>query len=147
MDIAITLSKNLWDKICSGEKQYECRKRIPRNFMKNYDKVWIILKGTNKVVGFFNIDAFLTCIDVQEIKDNYLQKICVDKAWFDRYAEHEDVLHLWHISTIVFELAIPQDKENFLGLTDNPQCYAYCRPNIQDQRCFKRGKAFTKDIK
>lgn len=142
MDIAITLPKNLWDKFCSGEKEYECRKRIPRNFMKSHDRVWVILKGTDKVLGFFNIEAFLTCIDLQEITNNYLNNICVDRAWFDRYAEHEDVLNLWQISTIVFELAFPQDRENFLGLTNNPQCYDYCRPNTQDQRYFKRGKEF-----
>ncbi len=145
MDIAITLPKNLWDKICSGEKQFECRKYIPRNFMRDYDKVWVIIKGTNKVAGFFKIDNFLTCVEVSEVAEKYLDKICIDKSWLEQYTRHEDVLQLWQIGSVLYELAIPQNREEFLDLLRNPQKYAYCRPNIDDQRFFARGRAFKTD--
>ena len=128
MNIAITLPRNLWEKICSGEKQIECRKRIPRNFMPAYDLVWVIIKGTNKVVGALKINTFQTCVEVQEIARNYLDKICIDKTRLEQYAKHEDVLHLWHIKETK-KLAIPQDREKFLDIMANPQCYTYCRPN------------------
>ncbi len=144
MDIAITLPQDLWDKICSGKKQFECRKRVPRNFMPAYDNVWVVIKGTNKVAGFFKIDTFLTCVEVSEVAEKYLDRICTDKSWLEQYARHEDVLQLWKIQSVVYLLAIPQDREEFLGHISNPQGYAYCRPKIEDQRCFPRGRAFAK---
>jgi hypothetical protein len=143
MNIAITLPKNLWDKICSGEKLYECRKQIPRNFLPGCDSVWVILKGTNKVVGFFKIDTFLTDVPVKEVAESYLDEICVEKTWLEQYAKQDDVLQLWRIQPVVYLAAIQQDREKFLGLSFNPQGYAYCQPVIEEHhRCFKRGRAF-----
>ena len=141
MDIVITLPKNLWAAICSGEKEFECRKRIPRNFMRAYDKCWVILKGTTDVVGWFTIDEFLTCVDVEEIASHYLDKLCIDRAWFNEYAKHDDVLSLWKINRNVYELTYPQDRYQFLNVLNNPQSYAYCRPIVGESRCFLRGKA------
>lgn len=146
MDIVITLPKNLWASICSGDKEYECRKRIPRNFMRDYDKCWVVLKGTKDVVGFIVIDQFETGVDVEDIADNYLDKLCIDKAWFDEYAKHYDVLSLWKIGRVVYELAIPRDREKLLGIISNPQSYCYCRPTYDDNiRFFKRGMALKED--
>ena len=110
--------------------------------MPAYDKVWVVIKGTNKVAGFFKIDVFQTCINIQEIEKNYLDKICIDKAWFNHYSRHEDVLQLWQINSVVYELTIPQNRQEFLGLLQNPQSYAYCHPNIKEQRAFPKGRAF-----
>ena len=144
MDIVITLPKNLWQAICSGKKEYECRKRIPRNFMRACDKCWVVLKGTTDVVGWFTISEFLTCVDVEEIAKDYLDKLCIDREWFDAYAKHDDVLSLWKIGE-VFELTYSQDRYQMLNVTSNPQSYAYCRPNVGEQRCFRRGKTDKED--
>ena len=128
MDIAITLPKHLWKAICSGDKIYECRKRLPRNFMRVYDKCWVILKGTNDVAGYFYIDHFFYCINVEDIEKNFLDRLCVDKTWFERYAKRYDVLHLWKIGRPVYELTASHNRDEFLDIPANPQSYVYCRP-------------------
>ena len=130
MEIAITLPKHLWNKICSGEKKFECRKRIPRDFMCCCNKVWVVQKGTASVVGWFTVDEFLTFIDVEEIRDSYLDKICVDREWFDAYAKNEDTLCLWRIGHNVHKLSEPRDRDRFLDIHNNPQFFAYCRGRL-----------------
>lgn len=131
MDIAITLPKFLWEQICSGEKQYECRKSIPRNFFRDTDKVFVILKGSTDVVGWFEITRFLSCVEVDEVKEKYLNKLGIIEEWLDEYAKHEDVLQLWEINPVVYEFSKPQNRESFLGIRNNPQSYVYCHPEYK----------------
>ena len=146
MDIVITLPEDLWNEICAGNKEYECRKRIPRNFFRDTDKCFVIIKGTTNVVGWFNICQFLSCVYVDEIKEKYLNKLSISKEWFDKYSKREDVLHLWEIDSVVYLFSMPQNRDSFLGLDFNPQSYAYCHPKYTEyQTVFRRGKAFKED--
>jgi len=128
MDIAITLPKHLWDKIVSGEKKFECRKRVPFNFMRAYDKVYVILKGTKDVAGYFSIEEFRYMF-VEDVDQKLLDTLCIDRKWFDEYAKHYDELHFWKIRKNVHEFPVPKDRETFLNLAANPQSYVYCTPH------------------
>lgn len=57
MDIAITLPKDLWLKIVSGEKKVEMRKwDLPKHFDLKLDSIYVVIKGTRKVVGRFKVE-------------------------------------------------------------------------------------------
>ena len=56
MDIVITLPKVLWLKIVSGEKLVEMRKwYLPSHFNRQTDCIYVVLKGTRRVAGFFKV--------------------------------------------------------------------------------------------
>ena len=133
MNIAITLPKNLWDKIVSGKKTIELRKHFPQSFNKNNDYVFVILKGTNKVVGALKIEDFEPEINSFVLADKHIIKaICVDIDWIYQYIRHSTVVFLWKIHrTIVFSPA--RKREEDLGLSKNPQSFVY----IKNESLFK----------
>lgn len=86
MDIIITLPKDLWTKIVSGDKSVEMRKwNLPEHFDVRVDRVFVVLKGTTRVVGCFKVErvAFNFVKDAawQEFGNN----LGVSFEWFDKY--------------------------------------------------------------
>lgn len=124
MDIAITLDQSLWDKIVSGEKGIELRKDIPSFFNKNKDKVFVIIKGTDKVVGYFFVDFFFaTTPSVLLTSPKWMRLISVPQDWISKYVEKASHVYLWYISNVfALRQTIPRIE---MGLKSNPQKYAY----------------------
>lgn len=127
MDIAITLPQDLWKKIVSGEKTIELRKNFPKNFNVYTDKIYVIIKGTKKVGGFFYVRYFelfqtTSLLDFVPIR----HKISVPLQWISNYVGHSPSVYLWHILDVhayhdLFDRCI-------LGVfKNNPQSFIYLR--------------------
>lgn len=125
MDIAITLPKELWEKVVSGEKAYELRRNFPSNFTIGADKVYVIQKGTAKVVGYFKVMA----AHKVQIHDAVMhsRQIGVEPEWIARYLDYGNKSgRLWNIGdATVFsphELSLVD-----LHLKSNPQSFCYVK--------------------
>lgn len=123
-DIAITLSVDLWQKICSGKKPFEVRKSVPKSFDYRNDRVYVIAKGHSVVVGYFNIDFFARNQDPRKIWEKYSEKIGVDNVWWWKWVSNSRYIHVWMIRR-VRHFNVYEPIESFLGLQYSPQSYVY----------------------
>lgn len=127
MDIAITLPKSLWDKIVSGEKSIELRKNQPYHFDIDFDRVYVVLKGSSDIVGYFNIAEFVaTSPSCLMTSQNWLRKIAVSQDWISHYIEGASLVHLWFIGK-VFQYKEPLSRPFTMKLSNNPQSYIYLK--------------------
>lgn len=127
MDIAITLPKSLWDKIVSGEKSIELRKTRPYHFDIDFDRVYVVIKGSNDIVGYFNITDFMgTSPSCLMTCHNWLRKIAVAQDWISNYIEGATSVHLWFIGK-VFQFQKPLYRPFTLKLSNNPQGFIYLK--------------------
>lgn len=127
MDIVITLHQDLWKKIVSGEKSIELRKNFPKEFDVNTDRVYVILKGTKLIAGYFRV----TCFEgfyAESISDfsPILDKISVPKQWIIGYVGYSSMVYLWHIGN-VFEFGKPINRDYYWKMQSNPQSFVYLR--------------------
>lgn len=124
MSIAITLPEHLWKCIVSGQKTIELRKNFPKSFDFDYDMVYVILKGTKKVVGWFSVSEFEKVTDVYRLISFPPGTICVPPAWVRQYLQNADKCYLWHIKEVhVFDDY--KDTFLFLNIKSNPQSFVY----------------------
>lgn len=127
MDIAITLPKSLWDKIVSGEKSIELRKTRPYHFDIDFDRVYVVLKGSSDIVGYFNITEFVaTTTSCLMTNHNWLRKIAVSQDWISNYVEGADFVRLWFIGKVV-QFKVPLSRTFTMKLKNNPQSYIYLK--------------------
>jgi len=125
MDIAITLPKELWKKVVSGEKTYELRRKFPSNFTIGADKVYVILKGTKNVIGYFKVIANLKV----QIHDAVMRsrQIGVEPEWIARYLDYGNKLgHLWKIGNVTVFSPHSMNIVD-LHLKSNPQSFSYIK--------------------
>lgn len=132
-DIAITLSVDLWQKICSGDKPFEVRKQVPACFNYNRDRVYVILKGYKDVVGYFKIDFFARNQDPHKIWENHADKIGVKQDWWWKWVGNSQYVQVWMISR-VRHFDIYEPMETFLGLEYSPQSYVYVERPIEEPK-------------
>ena len=127
MDIAITLPLDLWKKIVSGEKSIELRKNFPKEFNVKTDRVYVILKGTRHIAGYFMVSSF-EYIYAESILDfkRFRAEISVPITWIVNYVGFGSVVYLWHIRD-VNEFAVPIDREYYWKMQTNPQSFIYIR--------------------
>lgn len=127
MDIAITLPNSLWDKIVSGKKTIELRKNFPKFFDVDVDKVFVILKGTPQIVGFFYVRSFEWTYAKGLLDDkSILLKISVPRQWIANYIGDIHVVYLWHIRE-VYTFPRPLDRSIVWNMYTNPQSFVYVR--------------------
>ena len=127
MDIAITLPKSLWDKIVSGEKSIELRKSKPIDYLLDFDRVYVVIKGSTDIVGYFYITDFVaTSPSCLMTLHNALTKIAVSQDWISHYIEGETLVYLWYIGK-VFQYSEPLYRPFTLKLSNNPQSYIYLK--------------------
>ena len=131
MDIAITLPKDLWKKIVSGEKIYELRKSFPRKLKLKTGKVYVVLKGTKKVAGYFNVTSFCKVSAYEACLMN--KGIGVHPAWIAGYLgigmhldEEKTSAYLWNIGDTTELLQTVRANVN-LHLKSNPQSFCYIK--------------------
>lgn len=127
MDIAITLPSALWDKIVSGDKTIELRKNFPKNFDVDVDKVYVILKGTTQIAGFFYVNSF-EWFYAKSVRDfvPILHKISVPRQWVINYVGYSSAVYLWHIRE-VYTFPRPLDRSVVWNMYTNPQSFFYVR--------------------
>lgn len=124
MNIIITLPTKLANLIYEGEKTIEVRKTWPYHFDILNDVVYICEKGTGLVTGMFTIEAVTASKDPGQVWNEHHKAICIDKQWWDKYAETAKELFLWHIKyTEHFQTKYPLLK--YFGVKKAPQSYVY----------------------
>lgn len=125
MDIAITLPHEYWNLIVSGVKTIELRKNNPHLMNKSTDRVYVVIKGTTDVVGFFYFDSTTaTTPNVVLNSEHILKQIAVPKSWIQGYLEGCSLVYLWGIGK-VFVFDKPYSRDSYLNINSNPQSYVY----------------------
>lgn len=100
MDIVITLPKNLIDKILSGEKTVEVRTRKPIMFGLYRDIVYVVQKGTRRVVMNFTVEEFLDVDQAGLLFIYHEGNVGVDLNWLMQYAANKKKFCIWCIGCI-----------------------------------------------
>lgn len=126
MDIIITLSKDLWIKIVSGEKGFEMRKwNLPTHFNPQRDHICVVLKGTRRLVGYFDVVK----VESRVIKDgawnDFGKDLGVSYDWFSKYWGEDNyrVMYFFEIGnchdfSAHFEVEVPCAPQKYVNLTD-----------------------------
>ena len=130
MNIVITLPVNLIAEILEGRKLFEIRTKIPANFNINRDVVYVVQKGTQKVVLYFTIEKFITDLDL-DLGQNakYIAKnAAVPIGWLKTYAKNKDRIHAWVIGCYC-KVTNCTEIYQLLGIKSNPQSYIYTECN------------------
>lgn len=126
MDILITLPKNLIDKILSGEKTVEVRTRRPIQFDLYKDIVYVVQKGTRRVVMEFTIEQF---VDVDKAGLLFLYNegnVGVDLDWLMKYAANKNTFSIWYISFVTSLNSIDLTLD-IMQVKAAPQSYTYVK--------------------
>lgn len=127
MDIAITLTMSLWKKIVTGEKTIELRKNFPIDFNFNEDKVFVCLKGTEFIVGYFMVSSFVFCTSDHVCTSQELShKIAVPIKWIYNYVTKKSWVYLWYIGG-VFVFKGNGIHRSLFRIYKNPQSFIYLR--------------------
>lgn len=124
MNIVITLPVNLIAEILEGRKMYEIRTKIPTNFNINRDVVYVVQKGTKKVVLYFTIVKFITGLDLNKNARYIAKKAAVLTGWLKNYAENKSMILAWEIGCYC-KLTDCSAVYKQLGIKTNPQSYIY----------------------
>lgn len=98
MDIAITLPKDLWSKIVSGEKKVEMRKwDLPKHFDLKKDSIYVVLKGTRKVVGRFKVEDVKMYFTQWAAWRRFGDGLGISYKWFTQYWGNSFVMYFFVI--------------------------------------------------
>lgn len=124
MNIIITLPHDLIEEILIGHKVYEARKAIPRYFNPDKDRVFMVEKGTDKVVGFFTIADFITIPPTPRNLDDIKGRCCVSFDFLYKYYRHYDKAVLWRIRNY-YRFHKPLNLTAFFDKDKAPQSYFY----------------------
>lgn len=124
MNIVITLPVNLIAEILEGRKKFEIRTKIPANFNIYRDVVYVVQKGTHKVILYFTIVKFITGLDLNKNARYIAKKAAVLTGWLKAYAENKSIILAWEIGCYC-KLTDCSEVYKQLGIKTNPQSYIY----------------------
>lgn len=124
MNVVITLPVNLIAEILEGRKVYEIRSKIPSYFNIKRDVVYVVQKGTQKVVLYFTIAKFITDLDLNKNARAIAKKAAILTGWLKRYAEGKDKIQAWEIGCYC-KLTDCAEVYQKLGIKTNPQSFIY----------------------
>ena len=126
MDILITLPKNLIEKILSGEKTVEVITRRPIQFDLFNDIVYVVQKGTRRVVMNFSIEKF-DDVDMAGLLFLYNEgKVGVDLNWLTKYAANKKTFSIWYIGCVTSLDCIDLTLDK-MPVKAAPQSYTYVK--------------------
>ena len=131
--IILSIHPNHIDKILSGEKRYEYRKRIPQDI--NYLIVYATAP-TKKVVALIEVDWVMKDAP-QNIWDVTQNESGVSYEFFMNYFNEVSIAYAIKIRKI-YKLPIPIDITVIDGVKSAPQAYQYVDTSISDL-CKKMG--------
>lgn len=124
MNIVITLPHELIQAILDGKKTVEVRTRIPKDFHKECDVVYVVEKGTKTCPLYFSIWNFEEFYDCGHAFLAAEDKACVPKRELSNYLQDCFFPVLWHIGRVCPIVDISYEYK-MLGIYRNPQCYCY----------------------
>lgn len=123
-NVIITLPESLWEKIVSGEKKIEVRKNAPKGEF-DVTKVYVIIKGTDIVAGYFTLNDIIICDSVWWFYTMYEKQIGVPFEWLLKYAGGlYKKLYGWRVGKIKCLEKLNLFRSDF-GLKSNPQSFVY----------------------
>lgn len=126
MDIIITLPKNLIEKILSGEKTVEVRTRRPLWFNLYNNIVYVVQKGTRRVVMDFTIERFVD-VDYAGLLFYYNEgNVGVDLDWLTKYAANKKTFSIWYIGCVTSLDCIDLTLDK-MSVKAAPQSYTYVK--------------------
>lgn len=124
----ITLPCYLISKICTGEKKYEMRKKVPAIVGTEEITFLVVEKGSGKVTAKFVVDNVIESTNFSKIWIQYRKQLGINKAYFDKYVKDSKKVYLMHIkkaSVFLHPLNLKED----LGVKQAPQNYCiYDKP-------------------
>lgn len=123
-DIAITLPANLWQKIVSGEKDLELRKSLPKRIDPMVSRVYVILKGTSRVAGYFDYCGCVAMDNREVAWRGYGHRLGITEDWFLKYTSNCKQFFFWKVG-YVHVFVGNYSVQGLLGLWKNPQSFAY----------------------
>lgn len=124
MNIIITLPLYLWLNIAGQKKTIELRSIVPRLFNRYAGRVYVCVKGTDAVYGYFEVERFehVAFPFAWYAKNGYA--VHVPYPWFKEYAANHKRVFAWHIRHAV-EFDIPCDLRQHFNVTHAPQSFVY----------------------
>lgn len=124
MNIVITLPVNLIAEILEGRKKFEIRSRIPLKFDNYKDVVYVVQKGTKKVVLYFTIAEIFGYYNLNSYADFVASKAAIPTGWLKSYVAGKEKIYAWVIGCFC-KLANGEVVYNQLNITSNPQSFIY----------------------
>ncbi len=129
MNIIITLPLYLWLKIAKQEKTIEIRCFLPRYFNRSKSRVYVCVKGTNAVYGYFEVERFEHVTFPFSWYAHNGKAVGVPYPWFRDYAESHKKVFAWHIRHAV-EFDTPYDLQQHFYTARAPQSFVYITKNL-----------------
>lgn len=124
----ITLPCSLISKICTGEKKYEMRKKVPAIVGTENVTFLVVEKGSGKITAKFVVDDVIGGTDFSKIWNQYGKQLGIDKAYFDKYVKEAEKVFLMHIKK-AYVFLHPLNLKDDLGVKHAPQNYCiYNKP-------------------
>lgn len=118
----ITLPCSLISKICTGEKKYEMRKKVPAICGTVEITFLVVEKGSGKVTAKFIVDDVIEDTNFSKLWKQYGKYLGIDKDYFDKYIKNSKKVYLMHIKKASIFLKPLSLKED-LGIKQAPQNY------------------------
>ena len=136
--VIITMSLSQWQAIRIGKKTYECRKNYPRIPAFN-GRVYVVLKGTNHVAGYFTLDTVIASSDARLLWFSLGEYLAIDEDCFVNYAASaKGLLYLWHIHQ-VYSYHGHIDLEEYFAVKHKPKSFIYTNKEPQIYSWFDKG--------
>lgn len=124
MNVVITLPVNLIAEILEGRKKFEIRSRIPLKFDNYKDVVYVVQKGTKKVVLYFTIAKIFGYYNLNSDADFVASRAAVPTGWLKSYAAGKTKIYAWVIGCWC-KLTDCSEVYQHLGIKSNPQSFVY----------------------
>lgn len=126
MDIIITLHKELWHKIVIGDKDVEIRKWFPiTHFNPKKNCIYVVLKGTKKIVGYFNVVSFSGRLLKEPSWLEYGSRLGVTYEWFSKYwGEGRRPMYFLeigdcHVFSSHSQIEVPCPPQKYVNVTEH----------------------------
>lgn len=126
MDIIITLPKEMWHKIVIGDKDVEMRKWCPiTHFNLKTNFIYVVLKGTKKIVGYFNVVNFSGRLRKEPAWLEFGSRLGVSYEWFSKYwGEERSPMYFFEIGDChVFgphlQIEVPCAPQKYVNVTEH----------------------------
>lgn len=121
MDILLSIKPRYVEKIFSGIKKYEYRKKIP---IVPFKRVYVYSSSpVKKIVGYFDVD-YVIKDSPSNLWDKTYKYAGIESDLFQKYFWYKDIGYAIHISNVV-KYDVPLDPHSIFGGFSAPQSFMY----------------------
>lgn len=98
MEIVISIHREWWEKILSGEKTIEVRWSAPK---QDITKVWVhVSRSGDKVEGSFSVQNFEKVHTSSYLREGNFDGTCLTMQQIRSYGYCKDYIYLWHVCDV-----------------------------------------------